>query len=272
MANVPLQHFGCLMLHNTYERAGFLDPGTGRIDLAAVYDAGIRGIELDLVQAPGGREWCVKHGGGFSPDVPLLSGYLQDLTAWQTAAGAAHEPFVVCLDLKGRQTPEKPFPERLEEYLRAALGPARLFAPRDVMAWPGDLMQTMMTQGWPFLSDLHGEMIFLLSGDHDGSKQAYAARSRTNTCFVDYGSFGAITTCEGDRIVLNDSWHNVQGALLRERTDWAMRRRAILTRVYYVNSATAWSGVAGRVNIVATDKPELMNPAGWWPLTRHPGV
>jgi hypothetical protein len=271
MDNLPLQQLGSLMLHNTYDREDFLDPATRRIDLQAVYDHGIRGIELDLVKKANASEWSVSHGEDFAAG-QLLSLYLDDLLQWQQATDPQNQPVVVYLDLKGDQKPEHRFPDELDAYLAKALGAARLWSPRDVLTWPGDLMQTLMARGWPTLGELRGKLVFVLSGNDGGAKQAYAASQRTRLCFTDSASFTKVSTHEGDRVLLNGAWNVIKDGAFADVTEWALRHRAILTRVYNVDGKLAWKKVARRANIVATDKAELAEGAGWWELPDHSGT
>jgi hypothetical protein len=212
----------------------------------------------------------VNHGGDFQPD-RLLSGYLDDLRAWHTAQRPDHQPVIVYLDLKGTHKPEKQFPAMLDDYLKAALGDSRIWGPRDLLTWPGDLMQTLMARGWPSLGELRGALILVLSGNDGNAKQAYVTNQRQRLCFADLASFASGSTEGGDRVIVNGDWNLVHGSTLGPVTTWALSRRAILSRVFNANSKTALQRLAPRVNIVATDKPDLLGPAGWWRLQAHPG-
>lgn len=247
--------------HNSYEGDAFSP--------AALYGAGFRGVELDLVQQTGKAEWCVKHGGSFDTKTPKLSTYLHDLAAWSGARRAAgsHEPLFVHLDCKDPDVAHG-FPAQLDGYIRDALGDQPLFVPGDMIAGGQDLMQGAMAGGWPTPAMLAGRLVLVLSGS-TAPKQRYAERAPAKRlCFADMDRTFWFTTKKGARVIVNSDVL----ALKRgpEFGRWCAKQPGLLWRGYVAETLPAFTAIAALgVNMVAA---EDAFPLPWQGYRRNPLV
>ena len=243
--------------HNSYDHAGGFDP-------EPVYQAGYRGLELDMVQQPGCAEWCVKHGGSFDAAMTPLREHLATLRAWseQRRAADSHQPMFLHLDCKDPDVAAG-FPDQLDDYLRAALAGQPLFTPGDLMQGDAELMKAAMKRGWPALGLLEGRLILVLTGERAAGERYTRRDPAERLCFADRsGSFG-FPTSKGQRIIANgDAAHVKDESTFGE---WCAAKRGVLWRLYLATTAQQFQRLAALgPNMIAADFPLALPAQGYW--------
>lgn len=144
---------------------------------------GVRQVELDVHYNWARNELEVYHAwfGDDRTTCPLLSECLAVMKRWSDAH-PDHHPILVLIEPKDADLPElpedgdpftEPFSEEsyalLDQTLLAGFGPERTLTPDDVTLPNRSLRESITTKGWPFLSDLRGQVLFLIDGDDHGA-------------------------------------------------------------------------------------------------------
>ncbi len=255
--------------HNSYDSAQQKVAANLPFDPARFYDAGFRGVELDIVQHDAAPEWCVRHGGFFSFDYKLLSSYLVDLRDWSRQA-AGHDPVFIHLDCKDF-TVREGFPDQLDGYLQRFLGDQPVYRPADLIRSGSDLMQSAMASGWPTPDSLAGRFIVVLTGERS-PKENYASTSpASRLCFADVDLHFGFDTDHGSRIIANSD-----AVLLSDRSDfgsWCAARQAVLWRVYFAETAPDFDRLANLgANMIAAATTFPLSKRGFWPNPKSQGT
>jgi hypothetical protein len=232
---------------------------------------GCRGLELDLHQGDGGKSWSVAHLGGYSRKPERqLSVYLDQLRCW-SETNPGHDPITVHLDVKSAGD-VRSGADALDSYLDRHLGVGRLFTPRNILGATGTDLVAEASRGWPPLGELSGRFLLCLSGK-DSWKRGYARLDlRSRLCFSDLDVPPDTTRGPnprtGPRVFLNLRYD--LATHLKPALRWIREHRAFVSRVYKINSRTAWSHVLPPgANIIATD---AVSGRPWAAVGREPFV
>lgn len=241
--------------HNSYDRDEM--PITDQLTWSAQHphQAGCRGLEVDIVEAPNLWLWSVQHGGGDqgAADMQFVE-YLRHLRHW-SEFHPNHDVITITVDLKSKSKDSRQFPRYFDLVVNECLGAERLYTPRQLLGSHSNLVAAAMSDGWPTLSELRGKFILCLSGEDEVTKRGYA-RGRRRLSFVDqrFRSRDAYpSTTVGDRVFFNfdtsESW------AWDRRLRWFATQRGLITRAYVLNEENVWNKVrAAEANILATDK------------------
>jgi len=240
--------------HNSYERDE--KPFTEQLSWSTKhpYQAGCRGLELDLRESPNLTVWAIDHDEYTGRADRQFSEYLHHLRRWSTT-DPGHDVVTVTLDLKAQARDRRRFPRYLDMLIDECLGRDLVFTPADLAGDHPSLVAGVAATGWPTLDQLRGRFILCLSGD-EPTKNSYSSGRHDRACFADRrfreGDQMPHRT-SGDRVFFNFN--------STENWDWDANVRAFadrqgfVTRVYGCNSADLWQrAVAAGANIVATDK------------------
>ncbi len=132
-------------------------------------DHGVRSFELDLHLA--GTEWQVMHVPTFDAGttVRTFADALGVIGDW-SRAHPRHVPISVLLELKEEgfaldrryRRPAAADLDLLDEVIRAAFGPERLFTPDDLRQGADSLPLALANRGWPTLGAMAGRVLFML--------------------------------------------------------------------------------------------------------------
>jgi hypothetical protein len=218
------------------------------------YQAGCRGLELDLRESPNLWSWSVHHDEYQGRFDAQFTEYLRHLRTWSTFH-PRHDVVTVTLDVKARTRDRRQFPRYLDATIEELLGDERLFTPAQLRGSARSLVAGAMATGWPPLEELRGRFILVLSGD-EATKSSYARSGRSRLCFADRRlreSDRLPSTTSGDRVFYNlnatEDWS------WTDRLRWFAEQPGFITRAYVANSADLWTRLlAADVNILATDK------------------
>lgn len=237
--------------HNSNDRDETLTQQLGW-DAAQPWQAGCRGLELDVSQSESGNRWSVGHDDGYSSSAPALSQYLGELREWAERT-PGHDVVTLYLDLKKVQ-PGGAFAGGLEEYLSAYLI-RPLYQPADLMGDQASVRDGALVHGWPTLGELRGKFIIVLSGD-DEAKQLYAADDpRNRLCFSD-------KSCEPDEVPQSSTrvffnYHLYQD----DKSKWCpvfqgqVANPASVVRGYVINDGGFWTNALScGCNLLTTDR------------------
>ncbi|HEX9894195.1 MAG TPA: hypothetical protein VGA78_09720 [Gemmatimonadales bacterium] len=258
----PLHSVGFKISHNSYAHGPF--------DPARFYDGGCRGYEFDISQSPNRLEWCVAHTPGWDPAAPRLGEYLTTLANWCAGGTQPKDFLVVHLDLKAGQWDHPDLASRLDDYIRTYIPDLdRVFSPSDLFIGPGDLVQHGTALGLPTLWELRGQFAFILTGSGTGKAMYAAADPPARLCFADDDQLHPYCLDGGNRIFLNASI-TVLPPNLPQYARWLRTHRALVSRVYNVNSGIDWNRAMGiGFNLIAVDPPFATTDPGTgihWPI------
>lgn len=240
--------------HNSYERDE--KPISEQLSWSArnPWQAGCRGLELDLHESPFLWLWSVHHSGSYTGRTDMQLGeYLHHLRRW-SMLHTGHDVVTVTLDLKSSTRDARQFPRYLDLLVDECLGRDLLFTPAGLQGDAASLVDGARS-GWPTLGQLRGRFVLCLSGD-ERTKRAYARSGTDRRCFADMdvreGDPRPDPT-DGDRVFFNvdvtADWDWT--GLLRELSG----RPGFVCRAYVVNDASLWARVQSTgANIVTTDK------------------
>ena len=240
--------------HNSYARSEL--PVTDQLvrpPAVRPYQAGCRGLELDLIESDRLWHWSDKHDGTYNGGVDgQLASYLRHLRLW-SKRHAGHDVITITLDLKSKTKSLQDFAYHLDATIAEHLGEELLFTPGALQGTHKDLVAGAVANGWPSLDELSGTFILCLSGD-EGTKKRYVG-SRARLAFADrkIGVSSSLPNQRtGDRVFLNfDIAEGGWQAKVRETAN----RPAFVSRVYLVNDEQTWArAVRARANLIATDK------------------
>lgn len=119
----------------------------------------VQSVELDLVQLPGGAGFYVSHSRREAGN--RVEWYLDDLRQW-SAANSSHPVITVMIDLKLVLDPAT-IASEVDAVIRGSgLEPVR---PADIMRGRfATIRETLMTEGWPDVSELAGKFLFVTTG------------------------------------------------------------------------------------------------------------
>ena len=250
--DIPYHYAAFKASHNSYDKAEDLatqlswDPTTPS-------RFGCRGLELDLHQDGNSNRWSVSHTGGYDPaPARQLASYLGNLRAWSEAS-PAHDPVTVHLDLKGAGQVASGA-DLLDRYIDDALGSGRLFRPGDLLGAGTDLVAAA-SKGWPTLGEMRGRFLLCLTGKESWKRQYSERQPRVRLSFADLeldADSSAPNPTTGSRVFLN--LHYAPPLTLKPALKWIRENQAFVSRVYRINSQTAWAHVQPPgANIIATD-------------------
>ncbi|MBA3919018.1 MAG: hypothetical protein C0516_10585 [Gemmatimonas sp.] len=265
IADRPLHCLGCKVSHNTFEMSEF--------DLSALYDAGCRGIELDIHQEPSKWEWNVFHTGRWDPNKPKLSAYLEQLHEWVNEdLQMRRDPFFVILDLKNGNWTSPDFPDRLDDYILDCLpDTSRIFSPVDLVFTGGSLYDHVAKVGWPALRHLRGQLIFWLSGSETGKRRYALSGPAKHLCFSDLETNSQSIQDSGQQVLLNVKYDVFNASTYRTLSSRMWSKRALLSRAYNVNSSRAIQTMkkeAPRFNLLAVSEDLALDKSqagkGFW--------
>ena len=240
--------------HNSFERDE--RPVTEQLvwSRSQPYQAGCRGLELDLRESPNLWSWSVHHDEFQGRVDAQLVEYLRHLRTW-SRFDPRHDVITIFLDLKAQARNRRQFPRYLDAVIEEFLGCDRLYTPAELMGAASSLVGGAMASGWPTLEALRGRFILVLSGD-EPTKASYVSSGRNRLCFADQrlrdgDSLPSLT--DGDRVFFN--LNATEDWAWREPLRWFSRQQGFITRAYVANSADIWNRLlTADVNILATDK------------------
>ena len=146
---------------------------------------GVRQIELDVYADPAGTLWRplgtagykVFHIEGFDErsTCEVLITCLAEIKAWSDAR-QAHMPIAILVEVKDNADlpgPPDPLPvgpaelDALDAEFRSVFGEDRLITPDDVRGAHATLEDAVLTDGWPLIDDVRGQVIVLLDNKRD---------------------------------------------------------------------------------------------------------
>ncbi|HEY4260883.1 MAG TPA: hypothetical protein VGM98_12015 [Schlesneria sp.] len=235
--------------------------------VSAFYDAGFRGIELDInrdIDNPSRPEWCVNHGQGFDRKYKLLSSYLIDLQTWSRSylGKLPHEPLFVHLDCKDFDVDEA-FASELDTYLLRYLPNQPIYRPKEVLNRNLDLMQSAMSLGWNSPAMLAGRLLFVLTGAPQPKAQYARSNPSERVCFADLDIDFAFDTTIGTRILANDDAFIDHSGF--DFGGWCSEQKGILWRLYYASTDEEFAGFSARgANMVAAATAVALPARGFW--------
>lgn len=235
--------------HNSYQI------GPRPWDPAPQLAAGVRGLELDIVQKSAGWDWSVSHGGSYSEGAGnALADYLDAVNSW-AEKDTGTDPLHLCLDLKATNGSIESFATKLDAYINSHLTSHDIVSPAELMHPSApDLVRSIREYGWDLFPADRRVFIVCLSGSQD-RKASYAAfQPMKRLCFADIElprdrtDAGEIVT--GNRVALN-----APAAAWMHGSSWLAKNPGFLLRVYGVNSEKRWGKACGNgPNILATDR------------------
>lgn len=256
--------------HNSYARDEIPVVDQLKWNPRKTYEAGCRGLELDIQQSARNWSWSISHMDGYCGDAHVQFGtYLELLADWSNR-NRKHDVITVTVDIKSTKFDDLEFPYFFDAYVARHFPAERIFRPGDLMK-PGKSLTDSVKAGWPKLLDLQGQFIFCLSGD-DGRKSLYAQTAPTQRLFFadkDGGMSSATTVGDGYRVFFNfkltesyfeGSKHDdVPSAAQTTKLVGSIQRlRAhggLIIRGYDLNSERGWENARTlRVNMMSTDK------------------
>ena len=142
---------------------------------------GVRAFELDVHQGLGGFE--VYHITLIDPDTTCdtLQGCLGEIDGW-SSAHPQHLPIVVWIEIKD-STGGFPIDagdlDDLDDTIRGALPPERLFTPDDLQGERPSVREALAIDGWPMLTAMRGQVLVVLLNVDDGHADDYTAGHTT---------------------------------------------------------------------------------------------
>ena len=190
---IRLNHLQARGSHNSYHRDPKW-PGREHPTFAWDYshsrlarqfeEQGIRQIELDVHWNWARGEFEVYHAwfGDDRTTCELLRECLQEVRDWSDAR-PGHHPIMILVEPKDAMPPELPEngdpftsaigPAELAELDRALVAPFgadRVLTPDDVTAAGLTLRESILSEGWPRIDALRGQVLYVIDGDADGAE------------------------------------------------------------------------------------------------------
>ena len=217
------------------------------------HQAGCRGLELDIHDAPNLWEWSVSHTGPYNPDVNhQFRSYLRLLASWSDSH-RGHEPVLITIDIKPMVKSHTRFAREFDRLLAEELTDDRLFCPAELQQDAPSLVEGANAYGWPTVDELSGRFILCLSGEEAVKKHYSRARNRRAFADIRVGHGarrpGAKT---GDRVFLN---------YRADQTNWEPDARyfagtdGFVTRLFGIDDPATWArALAAEVNVLSTDR------------------
>lgn len=231
----------------------------------------IRSIELDLHKSKGlfwgktSQNWYVYHHAADTDTMcHRLSDCLDELRSFHDA-NPNHEVVTVFLDIKSGWE-SSIMPADLDARIHSHLPTSMVFRPTDLVSscsGQSTLQGAASTCGWPYLRNMRGKFIFVLTGSssHLNSYVSYGSTDLTRSAFVahkvdstsdlddyDYGVFFNMTTDKQDDV----------GPTIHSQ--------GFIGRSYYVNSYSLWNDAESyKIHHLATDK--INYHQDWWART-----
>ena len=169
--------------HNSYQRDETL---TQQLEWnpAQPFQAGCRGVELDISQSNDGGAWSVGHKDSYDPHYRQLSQFLSELAVW-FRQNRRHDPITVHLDLKHVVGD---FPRKLDDYIRAHLQVGivtAVYRPGELMGNEPNLAAGAQKNGWPTIDQLRGKFLFVVTGGAQAKDRYSRTAPRERLCFAD---------------------------------------------------------------------------------------
>lgn len=179
---LTLQHVQVKGTHNSYHLEPILPvDATHKYSHASLADQlelqGVRAFELDVHE--GFNKFEVYHITVVDSDSTCgtLTGCLGQIGAW-SEAHPSHLPVVVWIEIKD-QTGGFPIDagdlDELDEAIREALPPGRLFTPDELQAGHASPRAALEQDGWPALDSMRGQVLVVLLNVDDGHAEDYTA-------------------------------------------------------------------------------------------------
>jgi hypothetical protein len=185
-----LDQVSLVMLHNSYARSAVPAGGIHAPSNASAFDTyveslyrlGVRGLELDFAQEPGGRwRWSVGHADQYDPTLEVqLHVYLRALRKWSDDH-PGHDPMIVYLEAKSLY--QDGWADAFEDYVGQSIPADRIYRPLDLRGTHPDLQAAVRACRWPTIAALRGRFVFVVSGD--GAEARAVASRRDSLCFGD---------------------------------------------------------------------------------------
>lgn len=217
------------------------------------YQAGCRGLELDIHDAPNMWEWSVSHDGPYDGAVNAqLGAYFTLLRDW-SEAHRRHDPILVTIDIKPLSKSKTGFAHAFDQLVARTLGSDLLYTPPELQGDAPDLVSGANRNGWPSIDALRGRFILCLSGE-ESVKKAYSS-AKNRLAFADIrvtGSSRRPNVTHGDRVFLNYK---------ANQKNWERDARhfapydAFVFRLWGVDDARTWQrALHAGVNVLGTDR------------------
>ncbi len=265
----PINEVAWKASHNSYDRDGHSLAAQLSHDPAEPHQHGCRGLELDIHQADGTREFWVAHTwpGDAAHRIPF-SKHLDDLAAWSAGVAHAHDPVTITVDLKKIRGKDGSWITILDDYLRAHFDEDRIFKPGHFAGHGATLVAAVNALGWPTVEELQGKFLFVLSGTEKRKKE-YAAQAFQRVCFADRKiAWTSVppSASVGNRVFLNfalkslswlDDVDDGTGGIgdADDMFDHIVNRTRYITRGYGLNKQNIWKSANQLgVNICATNE------------------
>lgn len=218
------------------------------------YDAGCRGIELDISQSKEGNQWSVSHSSYYSSDFPQLYDYLAQLMFW-SVINQGHDVITIHLDLKHV---EDNFIEGIDSYIMQHFETGTtttVYSPGKLMGDAPNLSEGAEKNGWPTLEELKSQFIFCLTGDKNAKAEYASTNPRERLCFADKDEDQDSAPDSSDRVFFNYHLYSAdKNKWMPIFTQAAPRKNAII-RGYVLNGEDLWNNALNSgCHILATDK------------------
>ncbi len=261
--------------HNSIDREESLYEQL-QTDTVADYQAGCRGVELDIVLDPAsidkGKAWrfAVQHGGEYTAESKHLRECLNEIKRWADDH-SGHGIITIHIDLKGEACigDPKEFTEQVDAIFKETLGEKNIFKPAELQRDAESLLAGARKYGWPKLNDLHDKFIICFSGTDSEPpvlkhKRTYSLTNpKERLAFTDVdmrnGYSTGIDAGYLENEYYNEGWR-VFINLQRGRPGWlllgkrAYEEGGFVTRVWRLNTEESWKdGVKASINVLSTD-------------------
>jgi hypothetical protein len=240
--------------HNSYQRdEPFLDQIA--FDPDKPYQAGCRGLELDISQSNDGLYWSVGHKSSYDKDYRQLSQFLGELRQY-LEHHTDPDPVTLYLDLKHVATTQ--FPQQLDQYVLDYLGDgtrAPLYSPGQLMGTEPSLPEGARKNGWPTLRELRGKYLICLTGDTDAKEKYAATDPKNRLCFADKDEGASDPPASEDRVFFNYHLYSSDSEKWEKVFTDAKLRKDAITRGYVLNGESIWNkALNSGCHALATDK------------------
>ncbi len=217
------------------------------------HQAGCRGLELDIHDAPNLWEWSVSHTGPYNADANhQLAAYLRLLVSWSDGH-ADHEPILITVDIKPMVKSPTRFAREFDRLLAREIGTKRLFTPAELQQDAPTLVEGANRYGWPSVDELRGRFIVCLSGLEAAKKHYSRARNRLAFADIRVAHNGRRPGAKtGDRVFVN---------YRADQTNWERDARhfaktdGFVTRLFGIDDPATWQrAIDAGVNVLSTDR------------------
>jgi Phosphoinositide phospholipase C, Ca2+-dependent len=239
--------------HNSYQRDETIIEQI-QWDPARPWEAGCRGVELDISQSSAGNDWSVGHKKSYDRNYRQLSQFLNELRVWSEKT-PGHDVITLHLDLK-HVTPG--FPPRLDEYVADYLGVGKMTA----LYTPGELMGTSPTlsagaqaNGWPTLGALRGKFLVCVTGDRTAKATYAAMEPKARLCFADKDCGQDEEPRADDRVFFNYHLFSAKWKTWAPIFREAAGKPNVVIRGWELNGETLWNrALDAGCHLLATNK------------------